>query len=695
MKNYQPEQIRNIGIVGHGGEGKTTVTEAMLFHAGVTDRMGRVEDGSTVTDYDPEETKRQISISTALAPFEWKGAKVNVLDIPGYFDFVAEMTGALKAADGALIVISALSGITVGAEKAWDACERGQLPRMFFINQMDREHIDYDKVLNAVQERFGPTVVPVQLPIMKGGMIAGAVDLLSGKAVEFGAKGAVKEVPTPDTVAVEVEHYREAIMEAVAGADDALMEKYFEEGVLTHDEMLLGLRKGIGQGVVVPVLLGAAVGGLNIGALMDMMVNFMPSPKDRDAAQGVNPRSGEEEQRVCDPSAPFSAQIFKTVADPFVGKLSLFRVMSGTLTSDMSVYNPNTEKNEKAGSLYFMRGKKQVSCDKLMAGDIGALAKLQYTMTGHTLCDAAKPIQYADIEFPKPCISLAVTAKKQGEEEKIASGLNRLAEEDPSFTVAKDTETGDMLISGLGELHLEVLTRKLQNKFGVEAVLVDPKIPYRETIRKAVKAEGRHKKQSGGHGQFGHVWIEFEPITDGSAEFEFVDKVVGGVVPRQYIPAVEKGLRENIRRGVLAGCPVVGLRATLYDGSYHSVDSSEMAFKTAARLAFKKGCQAANPVLLEPIYQYKVVVPDEYMGDIIGDMNRRRGRILGMNPMSGLQEVVAEAPMAEMFKYATDLRSMTQARGSFTAQFSRYEEVPANIAAKVVEAIKQDDEDEE
>lgn len=695
MKNYQPEQIRNIGIVGHGGEGKTTVTEALLFRAGVTDRMGRVEDGTTVTDYDPEETKRQISISTALAPFEWKGAKVNLLDIPGYFDFVAEMTGALKAADGAMIVISAASGVTVGAEKAWAACEQAHMPRVFFINQMDREHIDYEKLLHEIQETFGPTVVPVQLPIMKNGMVAGAVDLLSDKAVEFDGKGGVTDVPIPDSVAVEAVHYRETIMEAVAGADDALMEKYFEEGVLTHEEMLAGLRKGIGEGVVVPILLGSAVAGMNIKPLMDMLVEFVPSPKDRGVAQGINPRNDKEEERACDPSAPFSAQIFKTVADPFVGKLSLFRVMSGTLTSDMTVYNPNADRSEKAGSLYIMRGKKQVAADKLMAGDIGALAKLQYTMTGHTLCDANKPIQYPEIVFPKPAISLAVTAKKQGDEEKIVSGLNRLAEEDPSFTIAKDGETGDTLISGLGELHLEVLCRKLQNKFGVEAVLVDPKIPYRETIRKAVKAEGRHKKQSGGHGQFGHVWVEFEPITDGSSEFEFVDKVVGGVVPRQYIPAVEKGLRETVRHGVLAGCPVVGLRATLYDGSYHSVDSSEMAFKTAARLAFKKGCQTANPVLLEPIYQYKVLVPDEYMGDIIGDMNRRRGRILGMNPTAGQQEVVAEAPMAEMFKYATDLRSMTQARGSFMAEFSRYEEVPANIAAKVVEAIKQDDEDEE
>lgn len=695
MKNYLAEQIRNIGIVGHGGEGKTTLTEVMLFNAGAIDRIGRVEDGSTTTDYDPEETKRQISISTGLAPYEWKGAKVNVLDVPGYFDFIAEMVGALKVADGALIVVSAASGVSVGAEKAWQVCEDYHLPRMIFINQMDREHIDFEKVLHEIQEKFGTSVVPVQLPIMKGGMIAGAVNLLNQTAVEFGAKGAVKDIPVPDALAGEIESYNEAIMEAAAGADDALMEKYFEEGELSHEEMIAGLRKGIGEGLVVPVLLGAAVGNLNIKPLMDMLVDFMPSPKDRAAAVGVNPRNKEKEERACDAKAPFSAQIFKTVADPFVGKLSLFKVLSGTLTSDMTVYNPNVEKSEKAGSLYFMRGKKQITTDKLTAGDIGALAKLQYTMTGNTLCDTAKPIVYDEIEFPKPSISLAVTAKKQGEEEKIVTGLNRLMEEDPSFSVTKDAETGDTLISGLGELHLEVLTKKLQNKFGVEAVLIDPKIAYRETIRKSVKAEGRHKKQSGGHGQFGHVWIEFEPIADGSAEFEFVDKVVGGVVPRQYIPAVEKGLRENLHRGVLAGCPVVGLRATLYDGSYHSVDSSEMAFKTAARLAFRKGCEAANPVLLEPIYQFKVLVPDEYMGDIIGDMNRRRGRILGMNPAHGMQEVVAEAPMAEMFKYATDLRSMTQARGSFTSEFSRYEEVPANIATKVVEQIKQVVEDEE
>jgi len=694
MKVYQTKQIRNIGIIGHGGEGKTTLTEAILYSTGAIDRFGRVEDGTTTTDYDSEEIKRQISISAAVAPVEWKDHKINIIDVPGYFDFIGEMYGALTAVDGAVIVISAVSGVAVGAEKAWDYCKEKDIPRMVFVNQMDRENADYFKVLDELKDKYGTAIAPVQVPIMGGGAFKGYVDILNMTAWEFAGKQ-MKEIPIPDDLMDRVESLREMIVEAAAENDDELLEKYFSGEELSNEEIRTALRKGIISASVVPVLCGAALQNAGVQALMDNILEFMPSPEERPAMTGSNPKSGNEEERKADEKAPFSAQVFKTVADPFVGKLSLFRVFSGTLTTDMSLYNSNKEKAEKVNSIFIMRGKKQTAVDRLVAGDIGAIAKLQFTMTGDTLCDSSSPVVFDQITFPEPSISLAVKAKNQGEEEKVFSGLYRLEEEDPSFKVEKNTETGDTLISGLGELHIEVITKKLQNKFGVEVVLKDPKIPYRETIRKSVKAEGKHKKQSGGHGQYGHCWIEFEPITDGSADFEFVDKIVGGVVPKQYIPAVEKGLRESLQHGVLAGYPVVGIRCTLYDGSYHSVDSSEMAFKIAASLAFKKGCAEADPVLLEPIYHVEVTIPDEYMGDIIGDLNRRRGRILGMNPVNGMQQVIAEVPLAEMFKYATDLRSMTQARGSFTMTFERYEEVPAQNAAKIIEQAKREMEEAE
>ncbi|MGI6706342.1 MAG: elongation factor G [Clostridia bacterium] len=694
MKAYQTKQIRNIGIIGHGGEGKTTLTEAILYSAGAIDRFGRVEDGTTTTDYDSEEIKRQISISAAVAPIEWKNHKINIIDVPGYFDFIGEMYGALTAADGAIIVIGAVSGVAVGTEKAWDYCKEKEIPRMFFVNQMDRENADYFKVLDELKDKYGTAIAPLQVPIMAGGAFKGYVDILNMTAWEFAGKQP-KETSIPDDLMDRVESIREMIVEAAAENDDDLLEKYFSGEELSNEEIRLALRKGIVSADVVPVLCGSALDNAGIQALMDNILEFMPSPEDRPAMVGTNPKSKDMEERIADEKAPFSAQVFKTVADPFVGKLSLFRVFSGTLTTDMSLYNSNKEKTEKINNIFVMRGKKQTAVDKLVAGDIGAIAKLQVTMTGDTICDSAAPIVFDQITFPEPSISLAVNAKNQGEEEKVFTGLYRLEEEDPSFRLEKNTETGDTLISGLGELHIEVITKKLQNKFGVEVVLTDPKIPYRETIRKSVKAEGKHKKQSGGHGQYGHCWIEFEPITDGSADFEFVDKIVGGVVPKQYIPAVEKGLRESMEHGVLAGYPVVGIRCTLYDGSYHSVDSSELAFKIAASLAFKKGCAEADPVLLEPIYRVEVTIPDEYMGEIIGDLNRRRGRILGMNPIDGLQQVIAEVPLAEMFKYATDLRSMTQARGSFTMTFERYEEVPAQNAAKIIEQAKREMEEAE
>ena len=693
MKDYQAKNIRNLSVVGHGSEGKTTLVEALLFTAGAIDRQGRVEDGSTTTDFEPEETKRGISISAAMAPLEWKNTKINLIDIPGYFDFAGEQSGPLTVCEGAIITVGAVSGLSVGAEKAWAMCDKTHTSRMIVVNQMDRENANFEKALATITEKYGSHIAPIEVPIVENGKFTGVVCVLENKAF-IGEGKTLKEIDIPASVADEVESAREAIMEAAAGAEDELMEKFFEDGELSFEDMMHGLRQGIKDGTVVPVVCCSGITRVGLSKVLDNIIDLMPSPAGA-VTVGVTPKTGDEVERVCEDSAPFSAQVFKTMADPFVGKLSLMKVVSGTLTGDTMLYNVNAEKSEKPGTIYTLKGKKQNATQKVCAGDICALAKLQSVATGNTLCDGNNPVKYPEIEFPAPCISKAVYAKKAGEEDKIFSGLARLMEEDPTITVNKNVETTESVLSGLGEMHIEVVAKKLASKFGAECVLQDPKITYRESIRKPIDVQGRHKKQSGGHGQFGDVKIKFRPNDDpNDTEFHFVDSVVGGTVPRNFIPAVEKGLRDNIKHGVLAGFPVVGLTAELYDGSYHPVDSSEMAFKTAARLAFKQ-LTGANPILLEPIYHVEVDVPDQYMGDVIGDMNKRRGRIMGMDKVGELQRVTAEAPLSEMFKYATDLRSMTQARGSFTMQFERYEEVPATDAKKIIETCKQEEEDED
>ncbi len=695
MAEFQTPNIRNIALMGHGSEGKTTLTEAMLFAAGMIDRQGKVEDGTTVSDFDPEEKKRGFSIGASYAPSVWNGKVINTIDVPGYFDFIGELMGPLRVAETAVIVIGGVNGLSVGAEKAWNYAGEHKLGRMFVVNQMDREHANFEKVVAQLREKYGSSVVPILLPLGQGSSFKGVVNVLENKAFE-GAYKKSTEVPMPADLAGEVSEAMEYLTEQAASADDDLMMKYLEGEELTHEEILDGFRKGMKDGLIVPVVAVSALTGVGIARMMDLMSKYLPSPAHEGLHQtGTNPKTGEEETRESKDDQPFSALVFKTIADPFVGKLSLFRIFSGMLTSSTTLYNSTKEKTEKAGGLFSLRGNKQTNADKFHAGDIGALAKLQFTSTGDTLCDPNNPIVYKPIEFPAPCISKAVFAAKQGEEDKVFSGLNRLAEEDPSITIVKNAETTETELSGAGEMHLEVIRNKLASKFGANAVLQDPKIPYRETIRKTVKVQGRHKKQTGGHGQFGDVWIEFSPITDSETDFEFVDAVVGGVVPRNFIPSVEKGLRENLVKGVLAGYPMVHLRAKLYDGSYHPVDSSEMAFKTAARIAYKKGCMDASPVLLEPIMHVEVLVPDDYMGDIMGDMNKRRGRIIGMSGENGMQKLEAEAPLAEMFKYATDLRSMTQARGSFSMKFERYEEVPQNEAQKIIANAKIEDDDEE
>ena len=687
MKNYTTDKIRNVAIVGHGGDGKTILTEAMLFNAKVTDRFGKVEDGTTTTDFDPEEIKRQISISAAFAPMEWNGHKINVIDVPGYFDFVGEMQMALKAADSAVIVLSAVSGLSVGAEKAWEACVEQKIPRMIFVNQMDRENANFMKTLDQLKEKYGTAIAPFQVPIVEKEHFKGFVNAVDMTARGFEG-GKVKEIPIPDDMQNTVAPIRTMLVEAAAETSEELMEKYFDGEELTDKEIQDALKKGIMEGDIVPVLCGSALSNAGVQVLMDEIVEVTPSPAERPAHKGTNPKNGDAVEKPVDAGKPFSAFVFKTVVDPFVGKLSIFKVITGELKPGISLYNANKEANEKTGTLYMLIGKKQQQVDVITAGDIGAIAKLQHTETGDTLCTASDPVIYEGIEFPVPMLSMAVYADKEGDEDKVFGGLTRLEEEDPTFRVEQNSEIGQAIISGMGEMHLDVLGSKLKDKFKVAARFEEPRIAYRETIRKPLKAEGKHKKQTGGHGQYGHVWIEFSPLADAEQRFEFVDKIVGGVVPRQYIPAVEKGLTEIMDKGVLTDYPMTGLQATLYDGSFHNVDSSEMAFKVAASLAYKKLVDA-SPVLLEPIMLAEIIVPDDYMGDIIGDMNRRRGRIMGMTPIgNGKQKVEVEVPQGEVAKYATDLRSMTQARGSYTLTFLRYEEVPANLAPKIIEEAK-------
>lgn len=685
MKGYPSDKIRNVALIGHGGCGKTILTEAMLFTTKVINRLGRVEDGNTVSDFDKEEIARKISISTSVIPIEWKDYKYNILDTPGYFDFVGEVNSALRVAGGAIIVLDASSGIEVGTEKVWKYTSDRKMPKFIFINKMDKENVNFDKILNDLREKFGKAIAPFAIPLGETNNFKGFINVVDMIAREYNGKECVDKALTDDMISM-IGPVREMLIESVAESDEVLMEKYFAGEEFTLEEIHEGLRKGVLAGDVVPVLVGSAVNNIGIHTLLNMISDYMPSPKDMKPYEGVDVKSGTVVERKIDSTGSFSAFVFKTIVDPYVGKISLIKVVSGELKGDMEVYNPEKDEVEKVGSLFVLRGKNQVPVDKVVAGDIAAIAKLQHASTGDTLCDKNHPVRYHKIEFPEPTLFMAVEPKAKGDEEKISSGLSRLTEEDPTFVVVRNPETKQTLIGGQGDIHINVITNKLKQKFGVDVQLVDQKIPYRETIKGKSDVQGKHKKQSGGHGQYGDVKIRFEPATE---DFVFAEEIFGGSVPKQYIPAVEKGLRECLECGVLAGYPVVNIKATLYDGSYHDVDSSEMAFKIAASLAFKKGMEAAKPVLLEPIMHVEITVPEEYMGDIMGDMNKRRGRILGMEPLGdGMQRVIAEAPQAEMLKYAIDLRSMTQARGSFTMRFERYDEMPQHLSQKVIEAAK-------
>jgi elongation factor G len=689
MKNYKTENLRNVGILGHGDSGKTTLTEAILYYTKATDRFGKVDEGTTVSDYDPEEKKRKISISATVVNCEYDDRKINIVDMPGYFDFVGEKVEGLRAVDVAMIVVNATAGVQVGTEKSWNYVSSHGLPRAFYINKLDRENSNFDRTLAAMKERFGISVVPVQYPIGVENGFKGVINVISRRARIFNEKThEMEEAPIPEELLAKVDECKSMITEAVAETDEVLLDKYFNEGELSDEEIYHGLIKGCSMGDIAPVMCGSAIQGIGTETLLEDIVECFPAPNDMEPVKVTDVKTGSEKDFVISESAPFSAFVFKTIADPFIGKLSLFRVMGGKVKADSTVYNSTKDKQEKLGTLYFVRGKSQTTTPEVIAGDIGAVSKLQYTGTGDTLCDSANPIQFAKIDFPETVISMAVMPKSKNDEDKISSGLTKLMEEDPTFKVSRDVENAETIISGQGETHLDVIASKLKAKFGAEVTLQLPKVPYREAIKKTADVQGKHKKQSGGHGQYGDVTIKFEPRDDGKDEMEFVDKVVGGVVPRNYIPAVEKGLKECIVHGVLAGYPVIRLRAILHDGSYHPVDSSEMAFKVAASMAYKKGLMEAQPVLLEPVYHVEVSIPEEYMGDIIGDINKKRGRVLGMEADGDMQKVMAEVPMAEMFKYATDLRSMTRGIGSFVSKFERYEEVPAVEAEKIIEAAK-------
>ena len=685
MRQYLAGRIRNIALTGHSGSGKTSLTEALLFKAGATDRLGKVADGNTVSDYDPEEIKRQVSVSTSIAPFAWGSTKINLIDTPGLFDFAGETVQGVRAAESLLICVSGKSGVDVGTEKAYKMAKDASKATMFFVSKLDADHADFYKVFEELKATFGPTVCPIVVPYVEDREVKSYINLIDMKAYTYDEKGEPHEVEMPD-FGHRLDGLTAAVSEAVAETDEALFEKYFSGEQFTRDEIIRGVHTGVTNGSISPVLCGCTTNLQAIDMLLDGIVDLLPSPWEKGGEVAVD-ADGEPVEVVCTDEAPLAAYVFKTIADPFIGKLSYIKVISGKLSADMTPINSRTGQPERLGKIIYVRGKKQEDTAYITAGDIGAVTKLAATETGDALCDPKKVLNFDPINFPKPCLQMAIKTEAKGDESKIASGLQRLMEEDPTIAYENNAETHQQLVSGLGEQHLDVLVSKLKNKFGVSVSLEVPRVAYRKTIRKKVKVQGKHKKQSGGHGQFGDVWIEFEPTVGDGLVFE--EKVFGGAVPKSFFPAVEKGLQDCVKHGVLAGYPVVGLKATLVDGSYHPVDSSEMSFKMAASIAYKNGMPEASPVLLEPIGNLKVYVPDSNTGDIIGDLNKRRGRVLGMNPFAdGLQEIEADVPMSEMSDFATAIRSMTQGRGYFTFDFARYEQLPSNLEAKVIEEAK-------
>lgn len=685
MKEYTGDKIRNVAIVGHGGAGTTSLAEALLYRSGAITRMGKVEDGATTTDFEPEEIKRCVSVNATMAPVEWRDVKINFIDTPGFADFVAEVKGAFRAVDSALIVINATSGVQVGTEQCWKLAEEAGLPRILFVNKMDRENADYDSILDNLRAKIGKRVLPLELPLGKEENFAGVIDVFNLKAYRGNGNGA-DEIEIPDDMKDWAQDAHDKMVEAAVEADDAVMERYLNGETISDEEIMNCLVKGIRQAIIYPVLCGSASKNIGLGRCLNAIVDYT-FPAVLNDYTVKNLKTGEEELR--DSNAPMAALVFKTTSDPFVGRLSFIRVFSGIIKADSTVYNASRDEDEKLGSVFTMRGKTQIPMGQICAGDIGVVAKLQYTATGDTLSDKNAPVTFAPIAFPLPMYTRAIYPKKKGDEEKIANSLNRLMDEDPTIIVTRNTVTKETLISGMGDQHLEIIMERMKRKFGVEADLKPPIVEYRETIRGTAEVEGKHKKQSGGHGQYGHVVVKIEPLPPGTG-FEFVDKIFGGAVPRQYIPAVEKGMKEAIEHGVLADYPVVDVRITLLDGSYHTVDSSEMAFKIASRQAFIKGCEQAKPVLMEPYYNLDVTCADTMTGDVISDLNTKRGRILGMQAAEdGMSCVKAQVPYAEILDYAVDLRALTQGLGTFEMKFDHYEDVPARNADAIIAARKE------
>ena len=684
--SYSVQNIRNVCLLGHSGNGKTALAESMLYLTGVIDRMGRAADGNTVCDYDPEEIKRQISITTSVAPIEYKGCKINILDTPGGFDFAGETIAALRAADAAIIVCSAKDGLSVGLEKAWKYCEERNMPRFIYISKVDEDNSDYNATFEKLREKYGNKVAPVVVPIWdENKKVTGIIDVLNKRAFEM-QNGKRVEIEIPEGKESVITEFNDALKESVAETSEEFMDKFFGGEDFTYSEMIQGLRQGVRELSLFPVLCGSAAANLGTLMLLDHIADLLPNPMEGNYHKATT-QDGETEPFVVSPGGVPTAFVFKTVSDQY-GKYSFIKVRSGEITSDLSLIDSRTGTSEKLGRLYNMRGKKAEEVKVLGCGDIGAIGKMDRVKTGDTLCDPRKVVSLKELPFAEPCYSVAIAPKTRGQDDKVAQGLNRLNEEDPSFYTVNNAETHQMVIYAAGDIQVDVLVSKLKSRFNVDAELKTARVPYREKIRKTVSKQGRHKKQTGGSGQFGDVWIRFEPNPE-QEEVVFAEEVFGGSVPRNFFPAVEKGIKEAVVHGPLAGYPVVNLKAVLYDGSYHPVDSSEIAFKTAAQLAYKAAMPEANPVLLEPVGELKVTVPDSYMGDVIGDLNKRRGRVMGMTPTeNGEQVIEAEVPMAEMMTYAIDLRAMTQSRGSYTFHFVRYEDCPPAAQEKAIAAAK-------
>lgn len=676
MKSYPINAIRNVALVGHGGTGKTSLAEAMLYGSGVISRMGRVDDGSSTSDFDPDEIGRKMSINASVLPCEWKDTKINLIDTAGYPDFVGDAVSSLRAVEAAMLVVDGTGSIEVGTETGWELAEAAGITKLFFVNKLEKENSDYSRTLEALRSKFGTSVAPLQLPIGAEDKFSGVVDLLTHKAYTW-TNGKISPAEIPADMADQIKSMREALIESVAEMDDALMEKYFDEGTLGDDDVAKGLEIGLRTGKVVPVLCGSAMKMVGVDTLLDFIVSSVPSPASVPPVEGVN---GEKRA----PEDSLAALVFKTMADPYVGKLTYFRVFAGSIKSDSHIFNANKERDERVGQVYFLLGKNQEATSSVGAGDIGAVAKLQETSTGDTLCEKAKQIILKPIDFPDPVYSLAVKAKTKADEDKLGPGLQKLAEEDPTFHTSREVATSQTLISGMGEAHLDIVVERLKRKFGVEVETETPKVAYMETITTKAEAQGRHKKQTGGRGQFGDCWLRLEPQPRGVG-YEYVDAIVGGSIPRQWIPSVDKGIHEALGRGILAGYPIVDVKATCFDGSFHTVDSSDMAFQLAGVLGFQAAAAKANPVLLEPVMEMEIVVPEEYMGDVIGDINTKRGKVLGMEPVGGgRQKVRAQAPQSEVLRYSIDLRSIARGRGKFSSKFSHYEEMQAHAAQQVI-----------